>query len=141
LNIRAGYARAYIILPSVIYGVAQGPLFDGGIGNRHSIAVPLLIRSAVGRGQVGVVGEGLSKWESVHIDDSKSSAEYSDTRSSDEHPVVITASDLYMIVYDNALLERAGHGREGFYFVENGEHRWYDLSKAIGEALFEDFTP
>ncbi|EIW84048.1 NAD(P)-binding protein [Coniophora puteana RWD-64-598 SS2] len=106
---KQGYARTYIILPSVIYGVAQGPLFDGGIGNRHSITVPFLIRSAVGRGQVGVVGEGLSKWESVHIND----------------------------MYDNALLGRAGHGREGFYFAGNGEHKWYDLSKAIGEALFE----
>ena len=30
-----------------------------------------------------------------------------------------------------------GHGREGFYFGENGEHRLYDLSKAIGTAMVE----
>ena len=27
------------------------------------------------------------------------------------------------------------HGREGFYFGENGEHTFYELSRAIGEGL------
>jgi len=30
-----------------------------------------------------------------------------------------------------------GHGREGINFGENGEHTFYDVSKAIGEALIE----
>ena len=28
-----------------------------------------------------------------------------------------------------------GHGWEGFYFGENGEHSWYQISRAIGEAM------
>jgi hypothetical protein len=31
--------------------------------------------------------------------------------------------------------EKVGHGRDGFYFGINGEHTWYDISKAIGQAM------
>lgn len=30
-----------------------------------------------------------------------------------------------------------GHGREGYYFGESGEHTMYEVAKAIGEALVE----
>ena len=33
--------------------------------------------------------------------------------------------------------ETVGHGREGYYFGENGEHSWYSISRAIGEALVD----
>lgn len=44
------------------------------------------------------------------------------------------AANLYLILFDAVLAnpEKVGHGREGYFFVENGEHTWYDLSKAIG---------
>lgn len=32
---------------------------------------------------------------------------------------------------------KLGHGREGYYLVENGEHSLHALSKAIGTALVE----
>lgn len=28
-----------------------------------------------------------------------------------------------------------GHGSNGYYVGENGDHTWYDVSKAIGKAL------
>ena len=31
--------------------------------------------------------------------------------------------------------DKVGHGREGYYFGENGEHSWLSISQAIGEAL------
>lgn len=31
--------------------------------------------------------------------------------------------------------DKIGHGREGFYFGENGEHKLYQVGKAIGEIL------
>lgn len=30
-----------------------------------------------------------------------------------------------------------GHGREGFYFGESGEHDLYEISKTISEVLVE----
>ncbi|EIW84046.1 NAD(P)-binding protein [Coniophora puteana RWD-64-598 SS2] len=109
-----GYLRSYIIIPSLIYGFATGPLYDAGVGNLHSIAVPLLVRNGVSRGEVGVLGEGLSKWPAVHVDDT---------------------ADLFITVYDGVISGRAGHGREGYYFAENGHYTWYGLSKATAEAM------
>ena len=49
-------------------------------------------------------------------------------------------SDLYIVLYD--AIEAQGpanvdHGIRGYYFGENGEHSWYDISKAIGRAMVE----
>ncbi|KAI0787443.1 NAD-P-binding protein [Fomes fomentarius] len=111
-----GYIRSHIILPSTIYGTANHELVVGGVSNPHSIQVPLLIRAALDRKRAGVVGKGRALWPDVHIDD---------------------IADLYITLFDsiNNNPEKTGHGWEGFYFGENGEHTWYQLSKAIGEAL------
>jgi hypothetical protein len=43
--------------------------------------------------------------------------------------------DLYIVLYDAILDGRAGHGRDGLYFGENGEHVLRAVSEWIGEAL------
>ena len=44
-----------------------------------------------------------------------------------------------MVLFNNIMNnpDKVGHGWQGFYFAENGEHRWLDISKAIGQAMFE----
>ncbi|CAL1716979.1 unnamed protein product [Somion occarium] len=71
-----------------------------------------------GRKQAAVVGKGVSFWPDVSIDD---------------------VSELYIVLFDSIVSnpDKTGHGREGYYFGENGEHRWYDISRAVGEALVE----
>lgn len=32
--------------------------------------------------------------------------------------------------------EKVGHGREGYYIGENGEHSWLQISQRIGEELY-----
>ena len=50
--------------------------------------------------------------------------------------MVFKVADLYIVLYNSIVSNPAtGHGREGIYFGENGEHTFYDMSKAIGEAL------
>ena len=51
----------------------------------------------------------------------------------------LTATELYMLIFDShtSSPDKTGHGWEGYYFGENGEHSWYEISKAIGEALVE----
>ena len=46
-------------------------------------------------------------------------------------------ADLYIILLDSIIGKpgTTGHGWEGFYFGENGEHSWYQISRAIGEAM------
>ena len=50
--------------------------------------------------------------------------------------MVFKVADLYIVLYNSIVSNPAtGHGREGIYFGENGEHTFYDMGKAIGEAL------
>lgn len=106
--------KSYIILPSTIYGLAEGPLFDAKLANPNSIQVPALIRAAVDRKRAGVVGEGRNLWPNVHIHD---------------------LGNLYELVYQHALAGDIGHGRQGYYFGESGEHSLFGLGQAIGNAL------
>ncbi|KAI0649448.1 NAD-P-binding protein [Trametes meyenii] len=111
-----GYARTHIIFPSTIYAIAEGALFDAGVSNPYSIQIPLLIKAALDRKRAGVVGKGKPLWPDVHIHD---------------------VADLYIVLFDAIVSkpEQTGHGWEGLYFGENGEHSWYQISRAIGDAL------
>jgi len=115
---KQGFVRTYIILPSTIYAIASNKLVDLGIQNPYSIQVPALIDTSLDRGQAGMVGHGKNLWPNVHIDD---------------------VADLYIVLYDAIKNNPSavGHGREGFYFGENGEHKLYDVSQAIAVALVE----
>ncbi|EIN10832.1 NAD(P)-binding protein [Punctularia strigosozonata HHB-11173 SS5] len=112
----AGFLKAYIVLPSTIWGLATGPLFDAGISNPHSIQIPSLIKTSLARGVAGMVGEGRNMWPNVWIDD---------------------VADLYIVLFDYVVANPSysGHGTDGYYFGANGEHVLKDVSKAIGEAL------
>ncbi|KAJ2916607.1 hypothetical protein MD484_g3822, partial [Candolleomyces efflorescens] len=47
-------------------------------------------------------------------------------------------ADIYILVLDAVLSKKnPGHGREGFYFGENGEHTLYDAYKRVSEILFD----
>ncbi|PIL35407.1 hypothetical protein GSI_02133 [Ganoderma sinense ZZ0214-1] len=113
-----GYARCQIILPSTVYGIAKHALVEAGVANPRSIQIPTIVRASLSRGRAGVVGKGLSMWPSVHTTD---------------------LAELYMVVFDNVMENpnKVGHGWQGFYFAENGEHRWLDISNSVGQAMFE----
>jgi hypothetical protein len=52
------------------------------------------------------------------------------------HINILSAADLYIVLYNSIITNPAiGHGREGIYFGENGEYSFYELARAIGEAL------
>ena len=45
-------------------------------------------------------------------------------------------ADLYLVLFNSIRTNSAtGHGREGIYFGESGEHTLYEVGKAIGDAL------
>ncbi|KAG6864529.1 hypothetical protein C0991_008930 [Blastosporella zonata] len=111
-----GYVKTYIILPSTIYGIVSNKFVDLGLQNPRSIQVPRLIDAALARGQGGTVGSGKNLWNDVSIED---------------------VADLYLVLYDSIKANPAGtgHGREGYYFGENGTHSLYEVGKAISEEL------
>ncbi|KZT23299.1 NAD(P)-binding protein [Neolentinus lepideus HHB14362 ss-1] len=112
-----GFVRTHIILPSTIFGIASGPLFDKGICNPHSIEIPCMIQIGWDRRESGMVGPGKNIWPLVDIDDT---------------------ADLYIILFDRAREDpTVSHSRNGFYFAENGYYTHYDLAKATGQTLVD----
>ncbi len=49
----------------------------------------------------------------------------------------IIEADFFIVLYDAIVSnpEKVDHGRNGFYFGENGEVSWYSISKAVGKSL------
>jgi len=109
--------KTAIVCPPCIYGTGRGP------GNQRSIQIPDLVKCTL-ETKVGIqVGEGKSYWNNVHVND---------------------LSDCYLKLIEAAVDGggKATWGKDGYYFTENGEHAWGDVSKAIATAFHEQgFIP
>lgn len=92
--------RSVVICPALIYGKGRGM-------NPHSVQIPFLVRQAREHGVVRVVGRGLNRWSTVHIDD---------------------LVNLYRLA-----LERAPAG--AFYFAESGESSFAEIGAAVAARL------
>ncbi|KAJ7635019.1 hypothetical protein FB45DRAFT_1142768 [Roridomyces roridus] len=111
----AGYTKTYLVIPAMVYGMATGQFVDKGLQNSHSTPVPMLVKPSFYRRRAGMVGEGKNVWPNVEIHD---------------------LAELYIALYDSITSNPStGHGVNGYYFGANGEHSFYDLTKAVGEAL------
>lgn len=105
---------AYIVCPSCIYGIGDGPV------RRISIQIPNIIRAALRRKEVPYVGKGTNTWNNVHIKDLQA---------------------LYLLVVKHALETRAKktevESYENFYFGSAGTHEWGAVSKTLAPLLYE----
>ena len=70
----AGYVRAYIVVPGIIYGRPSGPLFDAGIAKRNMAQVAGFAQMFLLRGRAGVMGTGASIWADIQLTISSISA-------------------------------------------------------------------
>lgn len=96
----AGGIRGAVLCNALIYGA--GPAVQP-----YSVQIPPLVKYARETGTVRVVGRGLNRWSTVHIDD---------------------VVDLYRLV-----LERPE--AHGFYFVENGDVAFVEIGDALAERM------
>ena len=105
--------KTAIVCPPTIYGVGRG------VGNQRSVQVPDLIKAILQKGYGIKVNAGKTLWSNVHVHD---------------------LSDVYLKLVENAasgesLAEWPGKpaiwGAEGYFFTENGEHVWGDISQTI----------
>lgn len=92
--------RTVIVCPSLVYGIGDGL-------NSSSIQIPFLVKQAKDSGVVRVVGRGLNRWSTVHIDD---------------------VTSLFILAVDRA---PAG----AFYFAENGESSFAEIGEALAKRL------
>lgn len=102
--------RTAIVSPPCIYGKGRGP------DNKTSIQLPLLARSTLQLGHGVKIGEGKAVWSFVHVQD---------------------LSNLYLLLVEAAEKEKSGEpstatwGAEGYYFVENGDMAWGEVSAMV----------
>lgn len=100
--------RTAVVFPSQAYGIRKG------FGNRVSLLSPRLVPTFIGSKSVHVVGKGVNKWSTIHIDD---------------------VASAYSLLVDRLIDGTASTGEEGFYFVENGSESMADIAKEIAVVL------
>ncbi|KAI4221893.1 MAG: hypothetical protein L6R36_006560 [Xanthoria steineri] len=101
-----------IVCPPTIYGQGRGP------GNQRSIQLPELSRCTLEMGHGIQVGAGKTYWTNVHVHD---------------------LSEVFVALVEAAAAGggNASWGAEGYYFTENGEHVWGEISKAVVSAAYK----
>jgi len=107
--------KTAIVCPPTIYGKGRGP------DNQRSQQVPELANAALKTGQAIKVNKGQTYWGNVHVHD---------------------LSALYLKLVEEAAAggstaewsgKPATWGAEGYYFCENGEHIWGEVSQWIAD--------
>jgi nucleoside-diphosphate-sugar epimerase len=102
--------KTYLIMSPLIYGLGSG-LF-----NRHSVQIPNILRSAIRRGHVEVVGAGEGAWDQVHIGD---------------------LASLYELLLAKVLDgDKVPYGKAGIFFSETGDFTWRQLAEGLASELF-----
>lgn len=101
--------KTYLIMSPTIYGLGTG-LF-----NKKSIQLPTIIRTAIKKGQVDVIGEGTGAWDAVHIQD---------------------LATLHELLLAKVLQgEDIPSGKEGIFFSETGDYTWMQLAEGLANEL------
>ena len=109
--------KSAIVSPPTIYGKGRGP------GNQRSHQLPELSRCTLEKGHGIQVGAGKTYWTNVHVHD---------------------LSEVFVALVEAAAAGggNASWGDEGYYFTENGEHIWGEISKAVASAAHKQgFIP
>ena len=109
INADGPNVKTAIVCPPTIFGRGRGP------GNQRSHQIPELARSMLESKKGFQVGGGENLGPNVYVHD---------------------LSDCYVKLVEAAVEGggKATWGKEGYYFVENGEHIWGHISKATAKA-------
>ena len=102
-----------IVCPPNIYGPSRGP------DNQRSMQIYNMSKAVLERHKGFVVEEGLNRWSEVHIQD---------------------LSELFSALVGAALNpseSKATWNKEGYYFAENGEPVWGDISRLVAKTAYE----
>lgn len=66
-----GFYKAYIVLPSTIWGFADNAFTAKGLQKLNSVQVPWIISTSITRGTPLNIGAGLNLWPHISIEDSR----------------------------------------------------------------------
>ncbi|KAF9041957.1 NAD(P)-binding protein [Hymenopellis radicata] len=111
-----GYITVYLVIPAAVFGDVSNALVDAGIQKaNNAVGFAISIRPVFTfKGVIATIGEGRNRWSIVHIDD---------------------LTDLMMIILDKVLKkEHVPHGKEGYYFAENGDIAAHRLAEIAAQT-------
>jgi nucleoside-diphosphate-sugar epimerase len=101
--------NTYLIMSPTIYGLGTG------FFNKKSIQLPTIIRTAIKKDHVDVVGDGTGAWDAVHIQD---------------------LAPLYELLLVKVLQgEDVPSGKQGIFFSETGDFTWMQLAQGLANEL------
>ncbi|KAF1978605.1 NAD(P)-binding protein [Bimuria novae-zelandiae CBS 107.79] len=106
----ADVVKTAIVCPPTIYGDGRGPSLTRGR------QIYELAKLTLQRGTAPILGAGLARWNNIHITD---------------------LSRAFILLVEAAASHNGSPdlwGAHGYYFTENGEHYWADLSRKIAES-------
>ncbi|KAG9662957.1 NAD(P)-binding protein, partial [Aureobasidium melanogenum] len=106
----SGVIKTAIVCPPTIYGDGRGPSLTRGRQVYELAKTVLDIQAAP------IIGGGKAMWNNVHVHD---------------------LSRAFVLLVEEAAKNNTDTklwGKNGYYFTENGEHVWGDLSKVIAES-------
>ncbi|KAK1221623.1 hypothetical protein PQX77_015567 [Marasmius sp. AFHP31] len=115
-----GYAKTYIVAPSIIYNVARNPLVDAGVSSSRTMLCKVLAPTSIKRGRGIAIGKGENIWLHVHIDE---------------------LTDFYELLFTSVLDQsRSGevpHGKAGYFCIGAEEVKLHQLYKEVSRILFD----
>ncbi|KAF5633829.1 nucleoside diphosphate sugar epimerase [Fusarium tjaetaba] len=104
--------KVAIVCPPTIYGTGRGP------ANQRSRQIPGLTETTLEKGFGPIIGAGETEWDNVHVHD---------------------LSNLLVLLSERAASsekqsdEQEIWGPKGYFFAENGKHKWSQISALIAK--------
>ncbi|KAF2843991.1 NAD(P)-binding protein [Plenodomus tracheiphilus IPT5] len=105
--------KTAILCPPTIYGRGRGPSHTR---SRQAYELAHLILSEE---IIPIIGQGEARWNNVHVSD---------------------LAQLFVLLTEAALAHNTDSrlwNQNGYYLVENGEHKWADLARLMGQKATE----
>ncbi|KAF5250660.1 hypothetical protein FOXYS1_14857 [Fusarium oxysporum] len=104
--------KVAIVCPPTIYGTGRGP------ANQRSRQIPGLTETTLEKGFGPIIGAGETEWDNVHVHDLSNLILLLSERAASSHK----QSD-----------EQEIWGPKGYFFAENGKHKWSQISALIAK--------
>jgi len=114
---KEGYVKTYIVLPSIIFGIVSTEFTEMELQRQLSHPVPAMVEASLSLGKTPIVGPGVNVWPIVEIQE---------------------VADFYYRLFDAIISgKNPDSGREGYYFLENGEFTQKQLAEVVATTLYK----
>ncbi|KAJ7664516.1 hypothetical protein DFH06DRAFT_1392243 [Mycena polygramma] len=105
-----GYIYSYVVIPGIVFGPPRGILAEARVQNPKNLGFTLILSASFGRRSAGFIGAGTNRIAVVDVTDT---------------------TDIVEIVYNAAAAGSAAHGKQGYYFVTNGDVAWGEIADVV----------